>query len=384
MEFRNLNWRNRIAWFLLIAVLMAGCAGPFDDFAYACTGIPPEDLDEGTLLLLIIIYAFVSGGSYTPPTEFGVAQTVEPQPGFAALRLRTDGSVVGMQPFNVNVRGTDAVVHPLARASARLDGAALAGRRIYFSDTDNDSVKVFDPVANAVAANVAVGGEPRGLAISPDGSRLYVGNRRSGTISVIDTAALDTLDPIRLPAGAEPAGVAITPDGRKLYVANEAGNGSVYSVDLSGGEAPTMIPTGLGANEVAVSPDGSLVYVTNNEAGNVVVLDVLTDAVVTALNVATPTGVVFSPDGAYVYVAGGGQVGRVFEYEVGGGPQPVREWTVGADPEGLAFSADGRVLVAANTGSDFISVIRPASDQPAAQINLREGFGALAILQPAP
>jgi YVTN family beta-propeller protein len=43
--------------------------------------------------------------------------------------------------------------------------------------------------ANYVAARIAVGSGPKGLALSPDGARLYVANRTGDTISVIDTAS---------------------------------------------------------------------------------------------------------------------------------------------------------------------------------------------------
>ena len=384
MEFRDLTWRNRIAWLVLAAILMTGCVSDFELFALSCAGVPPEELDSGTLLLLILIYAFAGGSGYTPGGAFA-AQDVQHQPGFAVVRLGPDGSVLGMQPFTADVRGTDAVLHPLADPAARIAGSdALLSRRIYFSDTDNDSVKVFDPAANEVIASIRVGNEPHGLAISPDGSRLYVGNRRGGTVSVVDTEALQALAPIALPAGTEPGGVAITPDGEKVYVVNEAGNGSVYSVDLGGARPPVQINTGVGARDVAISPDGSLAYVTNQTAGSVVVVDTLTDSVVTSLLAPEPTGVVFSPNGNRVYVAGGGQIGRVFEFEVGGEPAPLREWLVGANPEGLAISPTGGLLVAANRESEFASVIRLKSEDGPLEIELRKGFGAGVLLQPAP
>ena len=43
--------------------------------------------------------------------------------------------------------------------------------------------------ANYVVARIPVGAAPKGLALSPDGKRLYVANRTDDTISVIDTAA---------------------------------------------------------------------------------------------------------------------------------------------------------------------------------------------------
>ncbi len=43
--------------------------------------------------------------------------------------------------------------------------------------------------ANYVVARIAVGKNPRGVAMSPDGKRLYVANRMDDTLSVIDTAS---------------------------------------------------------------------------------------------------------------------------------------------------------------------------------------------------
>ena len=43
--------------------------------------------------------------------------------------------------------------------------------------------------ANYVVTRIPVGSAPKGLALSPDGKRLYVANRTDDTISVIDTAS---------------------------------------------------------------------------------------------------------------------------------------------------------------------------------------------------
>ena len=62
--------------------------------------------------------------------------------------------------------------------------------------------------ANYVAARIPVGSAPKGLALSPDGKRLYVANRTDDTISVIDTASrrvtatLSLEGPATLDAGA--------------------------------------------------------------------------------------------------------------------------------------------------------------------------------------
>jgi len=54
-----------------------------------------------------------------------------------------------------------------------------------------------------VAARIPVGRNPKGLALSPDGARLYVANRLDDTISVIDTATRKVMRTIELGGPAE-------------------------------------------------------------------------------------------------------------------------------------------------------------------------------------
>ncbi len=98
---------------------------------------------------------------------------------------------------------------------------------VYISTTGSDSVTVIDVArmlkfvrsltpaqrktvandlsasANYVAARIPVGVAPKGLALSPDGSRLYVANRNDDTISVVDTAARKVVRTIALGAPAQ-------------------------------------------------------------------------------------------------------------------------------------------------------------------------------------
>ena len=100
---------------------------------------------------------------YTPP--FGLAVT----PGNRQLFVSTTGSD--------SVTAIDlpqaAGLHPRRR---RRNSARLMANDLSAS-------------ANYVSARIPVGRAPKGLALSPDGKRLYVANRNDDTISVIDTAA---------------------------------------------------------------------------------------------------------------------------------------------------------------------------------------------------
>jgi YVTN family beta-propeller protein len=69
------------------------------------------------------------------------------------------------------------------------------------------SVMRIDTARNEVTATIAVGKRPWNMAITPDGSKLYVANGRSNNVSVIDTASVRKVADI--PVGELPWGVVI-------------------------------------------------------------------------------------------------------------------------------------------------------------------------------
>ena len=81
---------------------------------------------------------------------------------------------------------------------------------------------------------INVGAYPTELAVSPNGSIVYVTYEQSGTVSVIDTATqtvIDTIDLNNGPIGSFlSSGVAFRPDGGVAYVAN-SNNGTVSVID---------------------------------------------------------------------------------------------------------------------------------------------------------
>ena len=72
-----------------------------------------------------------------------------------------------------------------------------------------NSVSVLDAATFEVKTTVPVGERVWGIALMPDGSKLYAANGVSNTVSVIDTATLTVTATV--PAGEGPWGVAIRP-----------------------------------------------------------------------------------------------------------------------------------------------------------------------------
>src|SRR5205085_6023848 len=106
------------------------------------------------------------------------------------------------------------------------------------------------------------GDQPSAIGVSPDGGRLYV-MTAGGTVQVIDSATGTVVAAIA--AGAGGGGIAVTPNGSRVYVAD----GLLYIIDAATNaviksfvpETSSISGISNNASSVAVAPDGDLVYV---------------------------------------------------------------------------------------------------------------------------
>ena len=96
----------------------------------------------------------------------------------------------------------------------------------------SNKVTVVDTTTNKVVTTIEVGLAPAGVAVTPDGSKVYVANEAvSGTVSVIDTATNAVSATVAV--GSNPIGIAVKPDGSKVYVANKARHSTVSVIDTA-------------------------------------------------------------------------------------------------------------------------------------------------------
>ncbi len=128
-------------------------------------------------------------------------------------------------------------------------------------------VKTGALVGEVVEGIRAVGGSsPSGLAA--DERFVYVSNGNNDTISVIDAASFERVETIDLGLreifgslkGQLPFGLALAPDGQRLYVC-EAGLNAVAIVDRAARRVIGRLPTAWFPTQVQVSPDGRRLYV---------------------------------------------------------------------------------------------------------------------------
>jgi YVTN family beta-propeller protein len=181
---------------------------------------------------------------------------------------------------------------------------------------------VLDTSRGAVIATVPVGKRPRGLALSRDGSRLYVAvsgvpkcpaglshakcARLPRDLSADGVAVVDTRAPkvLRLlSAGSDPVGIALARGERQLFVSNED-SAAVSVVELRAATLATHIRIASGPRALRISPNGEWIAVTSGVNPAVTLIDshLLESVRVTALG-KRPVDLVFAPDGREAYVA---------------------------------------------------------------------------------
>lgn len=153
------------------------------------------------------------------------------------------------------------------------------GSRMFVAENLSNKVAVVDVARQKVATKVEVGEYPYDCVISNDGRLVYVSNWGSRTVSVIDTAINQVVGTLFV--GDHPNDLELTRDGKTLYVAN-ANSNTVSVVDIGQGREIEAIstalhpksPIGSTPNAVALSPDEKTLYIANADNNNVAVIDV--------------------------------------------------------------------------------------------------------------
>jgi len=267
------------------------------------------------------------------------------------------------------------------------------GQTLFVSDATAKRVVIFDTATGTVAGTVALPQMPAGVALAPNGDRLYVaGAEPQGRVHVVDVPQRKRIN--SFPVGHTPTALAVTPDGAKLYVCNRFNN-DVGVHELPTGRELARIPVLREPVALVITPDGKTVLVanllptgaatSNHVAAAVSVIDADTNKV--AAHLALPDGstalrgIAVSPDGKWAYVT------HILAHYQLPTTQLERGWMCAAgltiidiaarkvvntvlldeaemgaaNPWGVACSADGQYLGVTHAGAHELSIIdRPA------------------------
>ena len=130
----------------------------------------------------------------------------------------TAGYVWRLDPETLAIRASATFGHVIQDIAVTPDGTAL------WAAAEDGAVLKLDPMTLAVIATVPTGqfgyGGPFGLAISPDGARVYAAASGSGTLYIISETAPSTFDVSPLYLGGDPRRIAFSADGSTAVVSN--------------------------------------------------------------------------------------------------------------------------------------------------------------------
>ncbi len=144
--------------------------------------------------------------------------------------------------------------------------------RVFVSLWAKSTVLVLDAQTGAEQARWPVGPHPNEMLLGHDG-RLFVAESNLNSVSILDTATgrvtetlSSSLQPNALP-GSMPNSLALTPDGTQLFVANANNNNlAVFNVAAPGrARSLGFIPVGWFPTSVRVTRDGRMLVVANGK-----------------------------------------------------------------------------------------------------------------------
>lgn len=261
---------------------------------------------------------------------------------------------------------------PIATGAGPAQVAAGPDGRLYLTHSDQSAVTVVDPRTNAILRRLPFSGQPFGIAVSADGTRLYVGDWSGGRIVRLsaETGAVEAA----VAVGREPAGLVLDRNGR-LYVADRESR-QVSVVETGWMARVATIPVGEGPFALALSPAQDRLYVANVRSGDLSVIDTAALRVVaTAALGGMPYGVAASADGRRVVVTNQ-QAGTLTILDVG--DLAARATVpVGRYPEGVVI--DGERAYVANWFSDDVSIVDLRDVKEIARLPVGEGPRSLAV-----
>lgn len=119
--------------------------------------------------------------------------------------------------------------------------------------------------------SIPVGDRPEGSVLSKDGKELYVCNRDSASITVIDVARQAAIGEIR--TGKGPVRIGIVPDGSTLVYALMQDQ-KIEFADVSRRRPVAQVPVDGSPVSMTISPDGQYAFAASEEKDRVFVLSV--------------------------------------------------------------------------------------------------------------
>jgi YVTN family beta-propeller protein len=162
---------------------------------------------------------------------------------------------------------------------------AGSNRYLFVSAMGANQINIIDLRTMSYSAKVTVGGIPRPYVVTPDGKTMFVAVTDLHGFMKVDVASGET-QRVEMPSenhvpkerSFEPSntlthGLALSPDGSELWVTSLLDD-SLYVYDVKANKITGRVQVGDGPNWVTFSPDGKYVCVSNTGTNDVSIIDV--------------------------------------------------------------------------------------------------------------
>ena len=291
--------------------------------------------------------------------------------------LPLENSVVG-PPVNVDIDPTGSVALVADSVDVVKDGNAL-------KQVPDNKIFVIDMKASPpkLAATLNGGKQPSGLNFSPDGKMALVANRADNSVSVLSVNGTDVkiTDTITFPDSV--AHVMFTPDGKHALAVRFPAH-KVSVLDINGGKVTynkVDLPTGQWPYNIVVTPNSKLALTSDNgnsgasdgsvDTTSVIDLEANPPRIIDRVVVGDgPEGLAISPKGnlAVAAILRGSNMKKAFFYNKNGSLSILKidgkkvtktqDIEVGGLPEAVAFTPDGKYLLAGNYLDQDFSILK--------------------------
>jgi DNA-binding beta-propeller fold protein YncE len=291
--------------------------------------------------------------------------------------LPLENSVVG-PPVNLDIDPSGSVALVANSVDVVKDGDAL-------KQVPDNKIFVIDMKAEPpkLAATITGGKQPSGLNISPSGKMALVANRGDNSISVLSINGTDVkvTDTLTFPDSV--AHVMFTPDGKHALAVRFPAH-KVSVLDINGDKVTynkVDLPTGQWPYNVVVTPDSKIALTSDNggagssdgsvDTTSVIDLEANPPRIIDRVVVGDgPEGLAMSPKGdvAVAAILRGSNMKKAFFYQKNGSLSILKidgkkvtktqDIEVGGLPEAVAFTPDGKYLLAGNYLDQDFSILK--------------------------
>ena len=242
------------------------------------------------------------------------------------------------------------------KISVREQGIEIKKILVYVTNSGSDAVTIIDRQRDVVVGTVAVGKAPMGIVANGEGTKIYIANSRSNSISVIDTAAMRVTKTIGN-FGYSPSELALSGDGQKLYATNPDSD-NVSIIDTVSKMVTQRVSVGRHPVDIVFDEDRDKLYVANRGENTISVINANTAKVEDTVTVdLRPCGLAVKDNKLYVANYGSNTVSviKLGSYSVS------KTIAVGQGPVRVQAGLSGWVYVT-NANSNDVSLIYTSMD----------------------